>query len=205
MRMLLASLLALAVQTLVSSPARAFPIPFTIDVSFPFEPSDVQGAIGGSFQNAGSFRVESSLLPTRGNALISFGQISDFSLRLPDFAVDAQHLSDGTCLSAAQLPVCGFLFSDGRIQGLVGQYAAPTSDPLFSFRLDNTSPNLFDPAPIFQAVSIESLAAGGTVASGFVSVRPVPEPVSSLLFGAGAGLVAMALRRSAPRLDRPLS
>src|SRR5262245_26259929 len=170
MRTLLASLLAAALQAAVSSPVHASPIAFAIDLSFPFEPSGAEGSLAGSFRNAGSFRVESSLLPTRGNALISFGQISDFALRLPEFTVDPALLDQGTCQSATQLPVCGFLFSDGRLQGLVGQYATPTSNPLYAFRLDNTSPNLFDTSPIFQGISIENRRLGATVASGFVSV-----------------------------------
>ena len=195
MRALLASLLAAAVQTVVSSPVHALPISFAIDLSFPSEPGTDRGALDGSFRNAGSFRVESSLLPAQGNALISFGQISEFNLRLPDFAIGPQHLDAGSCLSAAQLPVCGFLFTDGQLRGLVGQYSMPTSAPLFAFRLDNTSLTLFDPSPIFQSVSIENLGLERTVASGFVTVRPMPEPVSSILFGAGALASALALRR----------
>ena len=195
MRTLLASLLAVAAQTMLSSSVHAFPMPFAIDLSFPFEPSADEGSLSGDFRNAGSFRVESSLLPTRGNALISFGQIEDFSLQLPEFAIDPTLLDQGSCLSDAQLPVCGFLFSDGRLQGLVGQYAMPTSSALYAFRLDNTSPTLFDASPIFQGVSIENLRLGSTVASGFVRVRPIPEPLSSILFVMGAGIVSAAARR----------
>ena len=204
MRTLLASLLAAALQAAVSSSVHASPIAFAIDLSFPFEPSGEEGSLAGSFPNAGSFRVESSLLPTRGNALISFGQISDFALQLPEFTVSPALLDRGTCLSAAQLPVCGFLFSDGRIQGLVGQYASPTSNPLYTFRLDNTSLTLFDTSPIFQGISVENRRLGRVVAGGFVTVRPLPEPFSAILFAAGAGLAgAAALRRPRSRvIDR---
>jgi hypothetical protein len=195
MRVLLASLLAVALQTAVSSPAQAFPVSFAIDLSFPFEPIGEEGALGGTFRDAGSFRVESSLLPSRGSALISFAQISEFSLRLPDFTIDAQHLDAGSCLSADRLPVCGFLFTDGQVRGLVGQYAMPTSDARFAFRLDNTSPSLFDTGAIFQGVSIDNLDVGFTVASGFVAVRPIPEPASMLLFGAGSMVAGLAARR----------
>jgi hypothetical protein len=195
MKALLASLLALAVQAVVSSSAHAFPISFAIDLSFPFEPAPVEGALSGTFRDAGVFRVESSLLPARGPAVLSLGQISDFNLTLPDFAVTRQDVDQGTCLSADRLPVCGFLFSNGQLLGLVGQYAMPTSDVRFAFRLDNTSPTVFDPGAIFQSVSIDNLDLGFTVASGFVSFRPIPEPASVLLFLAGSGAVGVALRR----------
>lgn len=205
MRTLLASLLAMVLQAVSSGSVHASPVRFAIDLSFPFAPSGQQGSLAGSFLDAGSFRVESSLLPTRGNALISFAQISDFDLRLPEFAVDPGLLGQGTCLSAAQLPVCGFLFSDGQLRGLVGQFSTPTSNPLYAFRLNNTSPNLFDAAPIFQGISIENRRLGSTVASGFVTVRPVPEPLSAILFAAGAGAVwAGGLRRSRTRARDPL-
>ena len=203
MRALLASLLAVAAQTLVASSVHAFPIPFSIDLTFPFEAGPEAGALEGSFGNAGSFRVESSLLPARGNALISFGQISEFNLRLPDFVIGPDLLGQGNCLSAAELPVCGFLFTDGRLQGLVGQFSVPTSNPSYAFRLDNTSLSLFDPAAMFQGVSIENLRLGVTVASGFARVRPVPEPLSALLFAAGAGLVALAGRSRSRSPQQP--
>jgi hypothetical protein len=203
MRALLASLLALALQTAVSSSVHAFPIPFAIDLTFPFEAGPQEGALEGSFRDAGSFQVESSLLPARGNALISFGQISDFSLRLPDFVIGPDLLSQGSCLTAAQLPVCGFLFSDGRLQGLVGQFSMPTSNPSYAFRLDNSSGNFFNPGAIFQSASIDNLDLGVTVASGFVTVRPIPEPLSTLLFAAGAGIVGLAGRQRSRRRSRP--
>lgn len=198
MRAFLASLLVAAVQTVVSSPVHASPITFAIDLSFPFEPFPAEGGLTGTFLNAGTFRVESSLLPAQGSALISFAQVSDFSLQLPDFTIGSGDLGAGTCGSAARLPVCGFLFTDGRLRGLVGQYSMPTSDARFAFHLDNTSVTLFDTSSIFQSVSIDNLQAGITVASGFAAVRqPMPEPVSSLLFGAGAVMAALAARRRA--------
>jgi hypothetical protein len=196
MRVLLASLLTVALQTLVSSSGYAAPVAFTIDLSFPFEPGGDAGALSGSFPHAGSFRVESSILPGPAGAFISFGQITDFSLQLPDFAVDSQHLAAGTCVSAPAQPLCGFIFVENRVLGLVGQFSIPTSDPRFAFRFDNTSASFFAPAAIFQGISITNLQPGFTVASGFVTVRPVPEPASGLLLGAGALVAGLAARRS---------
>lgn len=194
MRALLASLLGFALQALVSSPVQAFPVSFAIDLSFPFESGATEGALAGTFPSAGSFHVESSLLPARGSALISFGQLSDFHLRLPDFTIGTAQLDGGSCNSAAQLPVCGFLFTDGQVRGLVGQFSLPTSDLRFAFRFDNTSPTLFDTSAIFQSVSLEDVSRG-IVSSGFVAVRPLPEPTSTLLLGGGAALTALAARR----------
>ncbi len=195
MRVLLASLLAIALQAMVSSPGHAAPVPFAIDLSFPFEPGGTDGALRGTFLGAGTFHIESSLLTARGNALVAFGQISAFDLRLPDFTADAQHLGAGSCLSAAQLPVCGLLFTDGQVRGLVGQFSLSTSDPRFVFRFANTSPSLFDTTAIFQGVLIDDLNLPATVASGFVAIRPIPEPASSLLFGIGSLAAGVAARR----------
>ena len=98
MRMLLASVLAAALQTSVSAVAHASPVSFAVDLSFPFAPAPGHtSAPIGTFRNAGSFGVESSLLPSRGNALISFGQIHDFHLQLPELEVGPELLENGRC------------------------------------------------------------------------------------------------------------
>ena len=151
----------------------------------------------GVYRGAGRLAFDESLVAESSFAVVSWSQISAFSLDLSPFALDLESLRSGSCITAQRLPLCGLLFVNGELQGIVGQYSIPS--PIYALRLDNTSPSLFDAGLDFQSTSIESLDLGFVVAGGFVSARPIPEPSSVAAFAIGAAIVGFSLRRRVRR------
>lgn len=182
---------------LVSSRAEAASVSFVIDLDFPFAPTPGSAlGIQGTFVEAARFDVDSALLPSGTISFVPYARLDAFSVSLPVLSVGQGEKNGGTCLSMNR-PPCGILFLGGEPVSLVGQFSIPGAGGQFNFRFDNTGPGFLSPDAIFQSVSIEDLSAPfrQTVASGFATIRPVPEPVSMLLFLAGGAAVGRALRR----------
>lgn len=183
-----------------ATPARAASLEYVIEIGIVESVSPDLAA--GYYGRAGRFSFNEELVPETGNAIISWSQMSDFSIDLSPLALSLDHLRAGRCITSDQLPVCGLLFRDGEYAGIVGQYSIADSFR-FALRLDNTSPSLFDTGQVFQSASIEDLDLGEVVAGGFVTVsaRPMPEPGSVVFFSIGVALVALSLRRSKPQSE----
>lgn len=193
-RTALSSLILAAMFLLAPSTAPAMSMRYAIDL-------DVVDSISpalepGYYRRIGGFRIEESLLSPVAT-FIPWAELSDFTLTLPSHTLGSTNVDSGSCLTAAQVPFCGIWFLGDRLQGIVGQFSMP-ADPFFYFRLDNTSPTLFDPGALYQSMTLEDLSLGYAVASGQVSIRPVPEPSAIALFLLGALLIAVAVRGRLP-------
>jgi len=193
-RTALSSLILAAMFLLAPSTAPAMSMRYAIDL-------DVIDSISpalepGYYRRIGGFRIDDSLLSPVAT-FIPWAELSDFTLTLPNHTLGTASADSGSCLTAAQVPFCGIWFLGDRLQGIVGQFSM-AADPLNLFRFDNTSPSLFDPGALYQGMSLEDLSLGYTVASGQVSIRPVPEPASIALFLLGALLISVAVRRRLP-------
>jgi hypothetical protein len=194
-RLRIASVLAVSVLLLLApGRSQAASLPFVIDLSFPFDP--VPGSslsVQGTFLEAASFQVDSSLLRARRINFVPFNRLDAFTLGLPVLSLSPGEVRAGTCGTGVR-PPCGILFVGTRPLTLVGAFNAPSASGAFSFGLANTGMSGFNPDPRFQTATIFDSAARVVVASGFATIRPVPEPSSLLLLLAGGLAVRRAVR-----------
>jgi hypothetical protein len=192
-------------------PAAGSTISYRMSADLPFVSPGAESFAGA---HAGSFSFDERLLPSDGNALVSWAQMETLSFDVGGITLDRSDVAGGQCGGGA-LPVCGVWFRDGELQGFVNQFVFPETSAGYRLRLQNTSGELegwSDPRAGFQSIAIEDLGLGFAVASGFVEFSrvevnlsslgvpespPVPEPGGLLLFAAALIAAAKVTREAA--------